>query len=383
VTTLTGIASMDTSPRGLPAVEGSLREWVREHSDRRPRPGSVLIHAPSTAFQAPGGGENQLVQTARHLEAMGVDVRLFSPWVDRLEDFRLLHLFGMSREGLELATAARRRGIPVALSPICWLETKALYHLARSRARGVWDLAKWSVKGALPAVAGWRDALVATADVLLPNSRAEADQLVRLFRARREAIHVVPNGVDPRFEYADAWLFRSIHGDGDFVLYAGRVEPRKNVHGLILGARRAGFPLVIIGDAPPGCEAYLASCSNMARGVATWYEGVDHDDPRLASAFAAARVFALPSWFETPGLAALEAALAGTAVVVTPHGCTREYFGGLAEYAGPDRIGGIAAAVGRAWDDGPRDDLRVRIKDRFLWADVARRTAEAYDQIAR
>ncbi len=35
---------------------------------------------------------------------------------------------------------------------------------------------------------------------------------------------------------------------------------------------------------------------------------LDHDDPLLASAYAAARVFALPSWFETPGLAALEAA---------------------------------------------------------------------------
>ena len=42
-----------------------------------------------------------------------------------------------------------------------------------------------------------------------------------------------------------------------------------------------------------------------------WLGASDHDDPLLASAYAAARVFALPSWFETPGLAALEAALAG------------------------------------------------------------------------
>ena len=30
---------------------------------------------------------------------------------------------------------------------------------------------------------------------------------------------------------------------------------------------------------------------------------LDHHDPLLTSAYAAARVFALPSWFETPGLA--------------------------------------------------------------------------------
>ena len=73
-------------------------------------------------------------------------VRLFSPWIDRIGDYRLVHLFGMSREGLELAKVARRRGVPVVLSPICWLERKALYCLARSRAKGLWDVAKWTAK---------------------------------------------------------------------------------------------------------------------------------------------------------------------------------------------------------------------------------------------
>ena len=62
----------------------------------------MLVHAPSSAFQAPGGGENQLVQTAWHLDALGLPVRPFGPWTDRLADARLIHLFGMSREGLEL-----------------------------------------------------------------------------------------------------------------------------------------------------------------------------------------------------------------------------------------------------------------------------------------
>ncbi len=239
------------------------------------------------------------------------------------------------------------------------------------------------MKAALRGRGGWRNELIRACDLLLPNSEAEAEQLVRLFRAHRKAIHVVPNGVDPRFEDADPALFRSIHGAGDFVLYAGRIEPRKNVLGLVHAAKRAGFPVVVIGDAPPGCEAYLAACRDAGRDMTTWYKGVAHDDPRLASAFAAARVFALPSWFETPGLAALEAALAGAAVVVTPLGCTREYFGDSVEYAPPDRPHAIAAALDRAWSRGPREDLRRRIRDRYLWPHVARRTAEAYDTVAR
>ena len=107
----------------------------------------------------------------------------------------------MSREGLELAKVARRRGVPVVLSPICWLERKALYCLARSRAKGLWDVAKWTVKRAVPRIGGWRDELIHASDAILPNSGAEADQLVRFFRAPERAIRVVPNGVDcTRFE---------------------------------------------------------------------------------------------------------------------------------------------------------------------------------------
>src|SRR6185437_7691066 len=118
---------------------------------------------------------------------------------------------------------------------------------------------------------------------------------------------------------------------------------------------------VAIGDAPPGLEAYQRRC-----GEATWIPAVDHDDPLLASAYAAARVFALPSWFETPGLAALEAALAGCAVVVTPNGCTREYFGPRVEYARPDRPAAIRAALARAWEHGPDPDLAAHVRRHFL-----------------
>jgi glycosyltransferase involved in cell wall biosynthesis len=362
---------------------GTVRDWVVSHTTAERGPGSVLMHAPSFAFQAPGGGENQLVQTARHLEEIGVGVRLFSSWTDRIEDYRLLHLFGMSREGLELARVARRRGVPVVLSPICWLEPRALFALAGTRARGIWHRAKWSIKGAFPRIGGWRDDLLREAEAILPNSTAEADQLCRLFRVPSEAIRVVSNGVDGRFGEADPSLFRAYHGHDDFILYAGRIEPRKNVLGLIHAARRAGRPLVLIGDAPPGHDEYLDECREAGKGLACWLAGVEHDDPLLASAYAAARVFALPSWFETPGLAALEAALAGTAVVITPLGCTREYFGDLVEYARPDRISEIASALGRAWDNGPRPGLAERVGSQFLWTNVARRTAEAYDQVAR
>jgi glycosyltransferase involved in cell wall biosynthesis len=346
------------------------------------RNGSVLFHAPSFAFQAPGGGENQLVQTGRHLEALGVRIRLFSAWTDRLEQARLLHLFGMSREGLELARVARARHVPVVVSPICWIEPLAMAALAKGPARGALDLVQWMLRPSAPRWPTWRRDLLALAQAILPNSHAEARQLVRYFGADAGAIHVVPNGVARRFAEARPEPFRSVYGGDDFVLFVGRIEPRKNVLGLVRAVRSLGLPLVAIGAAPAGHERYAETCRRAGGPAVEWIGDLAHDDPRLASAYAAARVFALPSWFETPGLAALEAAVAGAAVVITPFGCTREYFGDRVKYARPDRPRALRRAIERAWKTGADPRLAGEVAAHYLWSNAARRTAEVYDEIA-
>lgn len=361
----------------------SLRHWLVDRARGPMRPSSVLLHAPTAAFQAPGGGENQLLQTGCHLEALGLAVRPFSPWTDRLEDARLVHLFGMSREGLELARVARARGVPVALSPICWVEPRAISALAPSAFRRGWDLAKWCAMVAAPRRPSWRRELLGLADAILPNSHAEARQLIRLFGADSDAVHVVPNGVEERFANADPRAFRTRFGDGEFVLFVGRIEPRKNPLGLIRAVRRLGLRLVIMGDVVPGHEGYGEACRREGLDFVRWLPRVDHDDLLLSSAYAAARVFALPSWFETPGLAALEAALAGCSVVITSFGCTREYFESWVHYAHPSRDEAIARAVDAAWHSIPDPQLAGRILQRYLWSDVARKTAEVYDLVAR
>ena len=141
------------------------RAWLAERSRGRVTRGTVLFHAPSHVFQASGGGENQLVQTGRGLEALGVPVRLFNPWVDRIGDARLVHLFGMSREGLEVARVARSRGVPVVLSPICWYEPRAIAALAGGPLRAAADLAKWATSRALPRWPRWRRAQIGRAHV--------------------------------------------------------------------------------------------------------------------------------------------------------------------------------------------------------------------------
>jgi glycosyltransferase involved in cell wall biosynthesis len=340
------------------------------------------LHVSSASFQAPGGGENQLIQTGKHLEASSVPVRLFSPWTDRLERARLLHLFGVSREGLELARVARARGVRVVLSPICWYEPRALFALQPDRPRQVRALAAWLLRRAIPRVPSWRRELLHVVDAVLPNSSSEATQLARLFGVERSRMHVVPNGVLPSMASGTPEPFRQRWGNDPFVLFVGRIEPRKNVLSLIGAVRSLELPLVVIGQAPPAFQHYARECRREGGCRVSWLGRLDHHNPLLASAYAAARVFALPSWFETPGLAALEAGLAGCPIVVTPYGSTREYFGDFALYARPHRVGEIARAIDRAWNAARDTRLARRIATHYLWPDVARMTAEVYDHVA-
>ena len=108
------------------------------------------------------------------------------------------------------------------------------------RSRKLASLAAWGVRSLAPAVPSWRRELLRLADIVLPNSRSEANQLMRLFGVPAERIRVVPNGVLPSIASASPELFHRRWGAEPFVLFVGRIEPRKNTLGLIRALRRAG-----------------------------------------------------------------------------------------------------------------------------------------------
>jgi glycosyltransferase involved in cell wall biosynthesis len=342
------------------------------------RPPHVTFYTAPWAMQHPGGGEVQLLKTAEFLGDLGVHVRLFDPWNDRLGQADWLHLFGTLPECLELARHAKRCGVRVALSPITWYDPRVNWRLESGLVRKLRAVASWSARRILPQLPSWRRELIQLADLLLPNSQAEAIQLQQLFAADPSRIKVVPNGVDARFADGDEELFHAQFGVRDFVLVPGRVEPRKNQLAVIHALWGSGIPLVILGDPHPDYPSYLHECIRAADPGVTFIGRLEHDSPLLAAAYATARVVVLASWFETPGLAALEGALAGANIVVTDRGSAREYFGKSASYVQPADIGGIRAAVRAAFLRLRQTELREIVRRQFLWEQVARQTLIAY-----
>lgn len=343
----------------------------------------VLVAGKLSAMECPGGGEVQMHATAAALGRLGVQVRMWRPWEDDLGWAHCLHLFGSAPEHIPVVEAAHRRGVPVVLSPIAWFDFAACLGEQRGLVHRVAAAAKFVLRAALPQLPSWRRRLYHAADVLAPNSQAEARQLVRFFRVPPDKLHVVPNAADTRFAAGRAELFEQAFAIRRFVLCPGRIEPRKNQLALIEALAGCELPVVILGHPVPGYQWYAAQCRRKAGRNVHFIQGMDHHDPLLASAYAAAACVVLCSWFETPGLAALEAALCGTPVVVPARGSAYEYFGPLAQYAKPNDQRSIRDAVLRAVARNRDPALAQHVSQRYTWQHAAQATLGAYAKAAR
>lgn len=340
--------------------------------------GRVYLAGRPDAMFAPGGGETQLLKSAQALRELGLDARLWRPWEEQPRPGDWLHLFGSCPEFLPLVAAARGHGVRVAISTIAWFSAAALWHESASYRQGLAAVAKFALRAAVPAIPSWRRQLYHQADLLLPNSVAEAQQLRRYFGVPQSKLAVVPNAADAQFAWACPTAFERQFGLRDFVLYAGRIEPRKNQLGFLRAMRGNSLPMVLLGDAVPGHEAYAHRCRAEAGPNVHFLPRLPHDSPLLASCYAACRCLVLTSLFETPGLVALEAAMQGVPLVLTNRGCTREYFGPHARYVSPVDHKAIRQAVAEAADSPRCAERATHVARHFSWQAAAEATAAAY-----
>ena len=194
-----------------------------------------------------------------------------------------------------------------------------------------------------------------------------------------QKITVVPNGVDGRFATADPGLFKRTYGLADVILNVGHIgHTRKNVLTLIRALATIDHPAVIIGriiKSPYG-DACVREAGRHKHILLI--DGLPNDGEMLASAYAASRVFALPSFFETPGIAALEAGLAGANVTITKYGGTQEYFGAMADYVDPRSVESVRAGIIAALERPRSAALREHIRKHYLWQTIAEQTAKVY-----
>jgi glycosyltransferase involved in cell wall biosynthesis len=337
-------------------------------------------------FSDKGGDTVQLLRTRESLQSMGVTVDVSTEFEPSLEAYDLVHLFNLKlveSTYLQLLNA-KKQGKPVVFSPIYWRldeeEDREFLRLQESTYGKITTKYIQSIKDALkrvncfqPMISLYTKAkkskryqppifyklrkeigerrmqteVLAKSDILLPNAEAEMRVLARDFGLSKGYI-VVPNGVDLRFGNGTPDAFCEKYGLRDFVLCVARVEERKNQLSVIRALRDGGMTLVLVGKER---EPYTSRCRRESGPKVRFLGHLEGNE--LASAYAAARVHVLASWYETPGLSSMEAALAGCSIVVTRKGATEEYFGSHADYCDPNDIASIRDAISRAWKRPP------------------------------
>ncbi len=341
----------------------------------------VAFYVYPTAFQNPGGGEVQLLKTKEYLEKAGQPVTLFDPWTHKLRDFDILHTFGSVKDALPMMETAKRAGVKNVLSTICWYNWRSAWETPGPWVARVAALGRHAGKVLLPGIPSARKRMMEISDILMPNSTSEADQLTRFFGVSRDKVRVIPNAVDPSFADAKPDLFIQKYGLRDFVLCVGRIEPRKNQLGMIRAMNGTGLTFVLIGDPVSTYPDYYQACRTAARPNIHFLGGLPHGSELLKSAYAACNTFLLASWLETPGLAALEAGLAGAKVVITKDGATREYFQELATCVDPSNISDIRSMTLAVFKKAKDTRLQDRIRQNYTWQRTAEKVLVEYQRI--
>jgi glycosyltransferase involved in cell wall biosynthesis len=332
-------------------------------------------------FQREGGLQVQLRATHEALRQLGerdLQVALVDLNRERLADYDVLHVFSAINGNYRIVELAADLGIPVVLSALvspAW--SKSGGACARLADRLTGRLTGWNVH---TSYAQTKRALQ-MASMVIALGAAERTAIIEAFRTDPDKIRVLPNGVDRRFFQATAGPFLRRTGiGGSFVLMAGAISPYKNQLALARALEHLGVAVVLAGRAQPQHHDYLQQLLRLPHVHSLGQ--LAHDDPLLASAYAAARVLALPSQGEVFPLVVLEALAAGTPAVMTRDSALQLPHSGYA-------LRQLPADDMPAWSDAiaeliaaPPDRTAVRaLVEQFTWQRVARQLALCYGEL--
>lgn len=331
----------------------------------------VVLANRSTSKTVLAGDAVQQYKTAEALRQKGVIVETSEGSLPSLKQIDLVHLFNIIpvEETYLLFLEAKKAGVPVVLSPIYWEPDEFLMYAYSDHGSAFKD---WWIK-----THDQRSRLLRESNMILPNGQAELNLLKDTFGELAPA-RIIPNAADTVFYLGRPERFRRRFGNERFILSVGRISRRKNQLGLVKALNRFDYHIVFIG--PVNDFDYYRECkSEPTRGRVSFIEALPPAE--LASAYAAADLHILPSWYETPGLATLEAALAGTKVISTNRGTAYEYLGREAWYCDPSDLASIRSSVQEALIHPGYRELREKIRVSYNWEKVAELTLAAYQEV--
>jgi glycosyltransferase involved in cell wall biosynthesis len=207
-------------------------------------------------------------------------------------------------------------------------------------------------------------------DLVITISQSSRRQILERYHTPTGKVVVAYPAVNPRiFHPYSEWecsdvLARYRLGWKNYILFAGTVEPRKNIETLIdayemLDARqRKEFPLVIAGKSgwlDDGIKARIEESRRIGCGIfRLGYVPLSE----LPMVYSGAALFTFPSRYEGFGMPPLEAMACGTPVIVANNSSLPEVVGDHGVLVDAGDAAGLARVMGRLLDDA---DARQRL----------------------
>ena len=223
--------------------------------------------------------------------------------------------------------------------------------------------------------------LARTARIVLTVSEHSRRSIIRRFGLPEESVIAIPDGVNlQHFHPCDPSPVRAKYElAGQYVLFVGSIDPRKNLERLLQAWIRLAdlkdIELVIVGS--PGRIFRPVSMGGPTRRTRFLGYVPDEDLPGL---YSGATFFIMPSLFEGFGLTVLEAMACGAPVITSYAGALPEVAGDAAVQVDPTSVEGMAEAMRTLlMDEGLRYRLGKKGMARaglFSWEGSAQRIWE-------
>lgn len=369
---------------------------------------NVLLQSRLNLFSKPGGDTIQIMDLKERLNHKGLRAKISLQLSPKLDGYHIVHLFNITRVHetyLQMINAKKqakpvicttiyhdlkeynrkgRYGLPKHFSKLIkgngpWLEyARGLFNLLQDRRQIIPILTQWSK--------GYRtqqEMVLINSDKIIFNSISERNKVFSHFNRLNKLINydIIHIGVPQNFQNSDPTIFKKKHGLKDFILCVGRIEALKNQLRLISAMENKDIPIVLIGSLNFAHRAYCKKILKLVKQRKNLYYFPYMKRHMLSSAFAAAKVHALPSWFETTGLSSIEAGLADCNVVSTNRGYAHEYLKDFAWYCDPSDTLSIRDAVTDAYFSSVKSDLKKHIKNNLNIEKTVEKTINTYQEV--